>query len=66
MLTVKELIDVLKQVDQDTRVFYESNETFFEPSCVRIDFEGDLILYNSDTNPYLSNCDTVLIEKVGF
>lgn len=64
MLTVKELIEILKQVDEDTRIFYESNETFFEPSCVRIDFDEDLILYNSSSEPYLSDCDTVLIEKV--
>lgn len=64
MLTVKELIEILKQVDEDTRIFYESDETFFEPYCVRIDFEGDLILYNSSSNPYLGDSDTVLIEKV--
>lgn len=66
MLTVKELIEVLKNVDEDTHVFYESDETFFEPSCVRIDFEGDLILYNSASEAYLGDNDTVLIAKLGY
>nr|DAL35458.1 MAG TPA_asm: hypothetical protein [Caudoviricetes sp.] len=66
MLTVKELIEVLKNVDEDTKVFYESDETFYEPSCVRIDFEGDLILYNSSSEPYLGDNDTILIAKLGF
>jgi hypothetical protein len=63
MLTVKELIEVLKQVDGDTRVFYESKETFFQPSRIRIDFEGDLILYNENSAFYLGDCDTILLEK---
>ena len=66
MLTVKELIKVLEKIDEDTPIFYESDENFFEPSCVKIDFEGDLILYNSDSDSYLAPKDKVLIEKVGF
>ena len=65
-MTVKELIEALQKVDPDTNVFYESDETFHEPSCVRVDFEGDVILYNSKSNPALTELDNVLIEKVGF
>ena len=66
MLTVKELIEVLQQVDEDTKVMYESDDFFFEPSCVRIDFEGDLILYNSNSDSAITELDAVLIEKFEF